>query len=214
MRKKKHYKTLTNCNHNRQSRLQPFQTEAVVHQFTKSPIVVEIDFILIEGKSRRLVQLYSNYKPNKTSSSGSQVRVPLYFLFLLESTWLQLMYYLDTKTIQSKVKNVEMVLSSLGHFDDLCESGTLFWYLAINLFSLCSINNCYCASHHLRWKGERATNSNEEGKNCCNCHSYLLYLHCTGFSPMQNSQENQQQHNMQILGCVMLVELRVFKHYI
>ena len=50
---------------------------------------------------------------------------------------------------------------------------------------------------------------NEEGKNCCNCHSYLLYLHCTGFSPMQNSQENQQQHNMQILGCVMLVELRV-----
>ena len=54
---------------------------------------------------------------------------------------------------------------------------------------------------------------NEESKNCCNCHSYLLYLHCTGFSPMQNSQENQQQHNMQILGCVMLVELRVFKHY-
>ena len=50
---------------------------------------------------------------------------------------------------------------------------------------------------------------NEESKNCCNCHSYLLYLHCTGFSPMQNSQENQQQHNMQILGCVMLVELRV-----
>ena len=100
-------------------------------------------------------------------------------------------------------------IQSLGHFDDFCESGTLFWYIAINLFSLCSINNCYCASYHLRWKGERATNSNEEGKNCCNCHSYLLYLHCTGFSPMQNSQENQQQHNMQILGCVMLVELRV-----
>lgn len=105
-------------------------------------------------------------------------------------------------------------IQSLGHFDGFCESGTLFWYLAINLFSLCSINNCYCASYHLRWKGERATNSNEEGKNCCNCHSYLLYLHCTGFSPMQNSQENQQQHNMQILGCVMLVELRVFLSYL
>ena len=58
-------------------------------------------------------------------------------------------------------------------------------------------------------RGRELQMVNEESKNCCNCHSYLLYLHCTGFSPMQNSQENQQQHNMQILGCVTLVELRV-----
>ena len=48
-RKKKHSKTLaimiTNiyCNYNQQLGLQPFQTEAAVHQFIKSSIVVEID---------------------------------------------------------------------------------------------------------------------------------------------------------------------------
>ena len=101
-----------------------------------------------------------------------------------------------------------MVLSSLGHFDDFCESETLFWqqlifFLYVPLI-IVIVHRTICGE-----RGRELQIVNEEGKNCCNCHSYLLYLHCTGFSPMQNSQENQQQHNMQILGCVMLVELRV-----
>ena len=65
-------------------------------RFTKSLIVVKIDFNSLEGKSRGLVQLYSYYKPNKTPSSGNQVRIPLYFL-----SFLQLMYLL--KSTQFKI---------------------------------------------------------------------------------------------------------------